>query len=113
MFSLRNTTCRYGLGIVFVRKCASLSHLFTDFSMRLPLLSSLRVLPVTYAAVIVAFLLADPNTYFRKSCRNRPDLNTSDDMQQLAFGSALAGVVMFGLILSFFNRAITVVRLCV
>ncbi len=112
-FTFCNASFRYGHSVVFLRKCASLSHLFTDFSMRLPLHSPLRALPVAYAAIIVSFLLADPNTYFQKTCRDRVGSSSPDDNQQLAFGSTLAGLVMFGLVLSFFNRAVTVVRLCV
>ena len=100
---------------MFIRNCAKLSHLFTDFTLRLPTFSLLRVLPVVYASIIVVFLLLDPNTYFKSvECRKRAgESSISEDNEQLAFGSALAGVVMFGLTLSLFNRAITIVRLCV
>jgi hypothetical protein len=99
---------------VFIRSCAKLSHLFTDFTLRLPTFSLLRVLPVAYASIIVVFLLLDPTTYFKSvDCRNRAGSSSPEDNQQLAFGSALAGVVMFGLTMSLFNRAITIVRLCV
>jgi hypothetical protein len=98
---------------VFIRNCAKLSHLFTDFTLRLPTFSLLRVLPVAYASIIVVFLLLDPKDYFKSYCRDRAGSSSKEDNQQLAFGSTLAGVVMFGLTMSLFNRAITIVRLCV
>jgi hypothetical protein len=109
-----DSDCRYGLGIAFIRNCSKLSHLFTNFTLRLPTFSLLHVLPVAYASIIVVFLLLDPSTYFKSvDCRIRAGSSSPEDNQQLAFGSALAGVVMFGLSLSLFNRAITIVRLCV
>ena len=104
---------RFTVGLALMRKYTKFSHLFRDIELRLPLLSPLRLIPITFAAVIVLFLLLDPNDYFSIRCRVRPELINIYDRNQLIFSSILVGVVMFGLSLSFFNQATTIVRLCV
>ena len=105
---------RFTVGLALMRKYTKFSHLFRDIELRLPLLSPLRLIPITFSAVIVLFLLLDPKEYFSiTTCRVRPELINKYDRNQLIFSSILVGVVMFGLSLSFFNQATTIIRLCV
>ena len=104
---------RFTVGLALMRKYTKFSHLFRDIELRLPLLSPLRLIPVTFAAVIVLFLLLNPKDYFGTRCRERPTLIGEFDRNQHIFSSILVGIVMFGLSQSFFNQATTIVRLCV
>jgi hypothetical protein len=102
---------RYTSGITTMRKSTRLSYVFPDVVLLLPPFSPLRILPVLYAGVIVLFALLDPKDYLTANCRVRPRASSDDDKFQLAFSNVLAGVAIFGFVLAYFQRTVTVVRL--
>jgi hypothetical protein len=104
-------TSRYTSGITTMRKSTQLSYVFPDISLLLPPFSPLRILPVLYAGVIVLFALLDPKDYLTAQCRIRPGASSADDKFQLAFSNVLAGVAIFGFVLAYFQRTVTVIRL--